>query len=152
MHRLSPALLLTYQVVLRVVVELGRLHFRLQPSARPLPHHASLPSWHYDMLADKLRNTAYDEAIRWKHCLRGAGRICQSVDYHAVGHQCLCVCATHLHVWRTALCESFVLSGVCHAASRSDSGSERQGPIDCHPGARSGSICTTPEGVCQYQI
>lgn len=49
-------------VEVRVRQDSGQLHFASDPPARR-PRHAFLPRWHFDMLADAQRNTAYQTAI-----------------------------------------------------------------------------------------
>lgn len=50
-------------VLVRLRQDAGQLHFSsVEGSARP--RHAHVPRWHFDMVQDALRNTAYEQAIR----------------------------------------------------------------------------------------
>ncbi|KAL6757507.1 hypothetical protein V8C86DRAFT_3026142 [Haematococcus lacustris] len=60
-RRLQPGQLV------RLAVQVGPQAIRVRPlPAQPsLPRSLLLPGWHFDMVADEPRNTAYHQAIRW---------------------------------------------------------------------------------------
>ena len=47
---------------LRVQQDKSQILFSSVPAQRR-PRHAFLPRWHFDMVQDQLRNSAYDKAI-----------------------------------------------------------------------------------------
>jgi hypothetical protein len=51
------------EVQLSVRQDTGQLHFASVPGSRR-PRHAYIPRWHFDMVLDRLRNDAYEKAIR----------------------------------------------------------------------------------------
>ena len=58
-------------MAVRVQRDMAHLHFdSVPPACRP--HHAHLPRWHFEMLADTQRNAAYDAAIQHAIALQRA--------------------------------------------------------------------------------